>query len=98
MRELYTSGFAALLRLRKSELLAGKLILNCRKTRARRGEVSSFCCTFKIVPRDELGLLGNLVVERIKTLELYLEPERRITAAFDAMERPITEKFAAIDK
>jgi hypothetical protein len=28
-------------------------------------------------------------VERIKTLELDLEPEGRITAAFDAMERHI---------
>jgi len=37
-------------------------------------------------------------VERIKTLELDLEPEGRITAAFDAMERHIDEKFAAIDK
>jgi len=37
-------------------------------------------------------------VERIKTLELALEPEGRITAAFDAMERHIAEKFAAIDK
>ena len=30
-------------------------------------------------------------VERIKTLELDLEPEGRITAAFEAMERPIAE-------
>ena len=37
-------------------------------------------------------------VERIKTLELDLEPEGRITADFDAMERHIDEKFAAIDK
>ncbi|GCL48035.1 hypothetical protein [Microcystis aeruginosa] len=37
-------------------------------------------------------------VERIKTLELDLEPEGRITEAFDAMERHIDEKFAAIDK
>ncbi|GBF53084.1 hypothetical protein N0824_00934 [Microcystis sp. 0824] len=37
-------------------------------------------------------------VERIKTLELDLEPEGRITAAFEAMERHIDEKFAAIDK
>ena len=37
-------------------------------------------------------------VERIKTLELDLEPEGRITAAFDAMERHIDEKFAAINK
>ena len=37
-------------------------------------------------------------VERIKTLELDLEPEGRITEAFDAMERPMAEKFAAIDK
>ncbi|TRU82484.1 MAG: hypothetical protein EWV76_07785 [Microcystis novacekii Mn_MB_F_20050700_S1] len=37
-------------------------------------------------------------IERIKTLELDLEPEGRITAAFDAMKRPIDEKFAAIDK
>jgi len=37
-------------------------------------------------------------VERIKTLELDLEPEGRITEAFDAMERHIAEKFAAIDK
>ena len=45
-------------------------------------------------------LRGQLVnaVERIKTLELDLEPEGRITAAFDAMERHIDEKFAAIDK
>lgn len=37
-------------------------------------------------------------VERIKTLELDLEPEGRITAAFDAMEQHIDDKFAAIDK
>jgi hypothetical protein len=37
-------------------------------------------------------------VETIKTLELDLEPEGRITEAFDAMERPMAEKFAAIDK
>jgi chaperonin cofactor prefoldin len=37
-------------------------------------------------------------VERIKTLELDLEPEGPITAAFEAMERPITEKFAAVDE
>lgn len=37
-------------------------------------------------------------VERIKTLELDLEPEGRITAAFDAMERHIDEKFAAVDE
>ncbi|MFM7909122.1 MAG: hypothetical protein ACKPA9_29450, partial [Microcystis sp.] len=37
-------------------------------------------------------------VERIKTLELDLEPEGRITEAFDAMERHIDAKFAAIDK
>ena len=37
-------------------------------------------------------------VERIKTLELALDPEERITAAFDAMERHIDEKFAAINK
>lgn len=37
-------------------------------------------------------------VERIKTLELDLEPEGPITEAFDAMERHIDEKFAAIDK
>lgn len=37
-------------------------------------------------------------VERIKTRELDLEPEGRITEAFDAMERHIDEKFAAIDK
>lgn len=37
-------------------------------------------------------------VERIKTLELDLEPEGRITEVFDAMERHIDEKFAAIDK
>jgi len=37
-------------------------------------------------------------VERIKTLELDLEPEGRITAAFDAMERHIAEKFAAVDE
>ena len=45
-------------------------------------------------------LRGQLVnaVERIKTLELDLEPEGRITAAFDAMERHIDEKFAAINK
>jgi uncharacterized coiled-coil protein SlyX len=45
-------------------------------------------------------LRGQLVnaVERIKTLELDLEPEGRITAAFEAMERHIAEKFAAIDK
>ncbi len=45
-------------------------------------------------------LRGQLVnaVERIKTLELDLEPDGRITAAFEAMERHIAEKFAAIDK
>ena len=37
-------------------------------------------------------------VERIKTRELDLEPEGRITEAFDAMERHIDKKFAAIDK
>ena len=37
-------------------------------------------------------------VERIKTLELDLEPEGRITEAFDAMERHIDEKFAAVDE
>ncbi|MFM8308060.1 MAG: hypothetical protein ACKN87_13685 [Microcystis aeruginosa] len=37
-------------------------------------------------------------LERIKTLELDLEPEGRITAAFDAMERHIDEKFAAVDE
>lgn len=37
-------------------------------------------------------------LERIKTLELDLEPEGRITAAFEAMERHIDEKFAAVDE
>jgi hypothetical protein len=47
---------------------------------------------------NQLGRQLVNAIERIKTLELYLEPEGRITAAFDAMERPIAEKFAAIDK
>jgi chaperonin cofactor prefoldin len=40
-------------------------------------------------------------VERIKTLELDLEPEGRITAAFEAVDEKfaaVDEKFAAIDK
>lgn len=37
-------------------------------------------------------------VERIKTLEMDLEPDGRITEAFAAMERHIDEKFDAVDE
>lgn len=37
-------------------------------------------------------------VERIKTLELDMEPDGRITEAFDVMERYMDEKFDAIDE
>lgn len=39
----------------------------------------------------------TIAAERIKTLELDMEPEGRISEAFAAMERHIDEKFDAVD-
>jgi archaellum component FlaC len=48
------------------------------------------------VNKNKINGLTN-AVERIKTLELDLEPEGRITEAFTALENHIDEKFAQMD-